>query len=164
MPAQGGIHAGPPAANSLGRTGRAQGHSLAFAMLLRNVVHAAVRDGIQQQLAGFAMVGAARTALGYLLYLMLLFIFPYWLAFTIAYIATLVFSMLINGNFIFATRVTARRAVRYGSVYCINYGLSLATLRFLVSTLLLNTAIAPAIVIVVMFPINFLAERYALTG
>lgn len=133
-------------------------------MVLRNLVHSAVRDGVQRQLAGFAMVGVARTVLGYLLYLVFLFVIPYWLAFTIAYVTTLVFSMLINGNFTFATRITVRRAVRYGSVYCINYGLSLAVLRFLVTTLLLNTAIAPAILIIVMFPINFLAERYALTS
>jgi putative flippase GtrA len=125
---------------------------------------ATLRRQVPQQLAGFALVGAARTALGYLFYLALLLFVPYWLAFTVAYGATLVFSMLVNGNYVFGTRITPGRVVRYGLVYSMNYGLSLVALIFAIRILHLTAAIAPVVVVGAMFPVNFLAERFALTS
>jgi putative flippase GtrA len=126
-------------------------------------IRAASTERVLRQLVGFTFVGAARTALSYLAYLTLLLVFPYWLAFTFAYVATIAFSLFVNSNYVFAVDVTVGRAVRYALIYCLNYGLSLAVLTLAIGMLHLRPAVAPVAVIVVLFPINFLTERYALT-
>ena len=118
---------------------------------------------LRKQVLLFAVAGLARTVLGYLLYLLLLRFLPYWLAFTTCYVATLAFSFYLNGRYVFEASVTARRAIRYVLIYCINYLLSLGVLMLAVEVLYLGPVVAPLCVIAVMFPVNFLAERFALT-
>ena len=110
------------------------------------------------------MVGVARTIASYLLYLFCLFFLPYWLAFTLSYITILFLSMFANGALVFATRITPRRVIRYSLIYCTNYALGMAVLTLLIEILGASAAVAPFFVIAVMFPLNFLMERYALTS
>lgn len=116
-----------------------------------------------RQLSAFLLLGAVRTVLSYALYLALLQLLPYRIAFTVSYIITLVFSVFVNGAYVFRTQLTPLKVLRYGAVFCINYFLGLGVLTFAVAVLGLDEKIAPAVVIVVMFPVGFLTERYALT-
>ena len=132
--------------------------------VLKSRLLQAVNDRVfRLQLVKYVMLGATRTVLGYLLYLLLLQIMPYWAAFTVCYVATLLFSFFVNSNYVFRTVLTARKAVRYGAIYCINYVLGLGLLTFAIAVLGLSARVSPAFVIVIMFPVGFLAERYALT-
>jgi len=116
-----------------------------------------------RQLSSFLLVGAARTVLSYALYLGLLQVLPYRAAFTVSYVVTLVFSIFVNGTYVFRTELTPLKGLRYAAVFCINYVLGLGILTFAITVLGLDEKIAPALVIVVMFPVGFLTERYALT-
>lgn len=116
-----------------------------------------------RQLSAFLLVGAARTALSYALYLGLLQILSYRVAFTITYVVTLLCSIFINGTYVFRTQLTPVKGVRYAAVYCLNYVLGFGVLAFAITVLGMRETVAPLLVIVIMFPIGFLTERYALT-
>lgn len=114
------------------------------------------------QVAGFAIVGAMRTVTGYAAYVALLLVAPYWVAFSISYAAVLVGSFVANGKYVFKSDVTLLRGVRYALAYCGNYLVSLGILTLAIRELDFAPALAPAVVIPLMFPINFITERYAL--
>ena len=114
------------------------------------------------QVAGFAIVGAMRTAIGYGAYVALLLVAPYWLAFSVSYVVVLAGSFILNGKFVFTADLTLRRGVRYGAIYCGNYLLSLGILTVAIKGLGIAAAMAPVVVIPIMFPVNFVTERYVL--
>jgi putative flippase GtrA len=114
------------------------------------------------QLARFAMIGAGRTAISLGIYLLLTLIVPYWLAFTVAYVASITFSALMNARFVFLVGLDLGAYIRYVGVYSVNYILSLGLLIALVEGLSLPPVVAPLLVVAIMFPLNFVTERYAL--
>jgi putative flippase GtrA len=118
---------------------------------------------LSRQVVGFALVGLLRTVLSYLIYLGLLAYFPYWVAFTCSYVLGLSASFYANGRFVFAIGITLRRAIRYFVVYSSFYTLSLGILVVAIEVLGIPASIAPVCVIALMFPLNFVAERFALT-
>jgi putative flippase GtrA len=115
------------------------------------------------QIAGFAVVGAFRTLISYFIYVGLLLATPYWVAFSISYVAILLASLVVNGRYVFNANLTLARGVRYSFVYCGNYLLSLGILTLAIKLVGLPAVFAPFVVIPIMFPVNFLTERYVLT-
>jgi len=115
------------------------------------------------QVAGFAIVGAMRTLISYAAYIALLLVAPYWVAFSVSYVAVLLASLVVNGKYVFKADVTVRRGVLYGCVYFGNYLLSLGILHVVIKMIGLSPPLAPMVLIPIMFPVNFVTERYVLT-
>jgi putative flippase GtrA len=120
------------------------------------------RGSLIRQVALFAMVGAGRTAISLGLYLLLTLVVPYWLAFSIAFVVGITFSAIMNGRFVFVVGLSLRTYVRYTGVYLANYLVSLGLLVALVEWFRLPPYLAPVVVIALLFPLNFVTERYAL--
>ena len=118
----------------------------------------------RRQVLSFAVAGAGRTLFSVAVYLGLNLLLPYWMSFTLSFVATVALSALINGAFVFMTEVTPRRFATYVCVYVVSYFLSLGLTVFAVDGLGVSPSFVPLIVVPVMFPINFMLERWALGG
>jgi putative flippase GtrA len=124
--------------------------------------YAILKTKVFRQVGRFAALGVARAVFSYVLYLALLQFSPYWLSFTVAYGVTVLLSMVINGAFVFGTRLTKRRALAYFINYGISYAVSLSLLNLFVGVVGFYATVAPIAVVALTFPLNFLLERYAL--
>ena len=71
--------------------------------------------------ARFVVVGAANTALSYGVYLLLLLVIDYRVAYTVAYVAGLVFGYLAQARLVFRAQLGARSAVAYVATYAAMY-------------------------------------------
>lgn len=115
-----------------------------------------------REAGGFLLVGAARTLLSLCVYWALNLFLPYWFSFTISFGLSILVSGLANSQWVFVTQLAALNIVAYGSVYLLNYCLSLGLLLALVGGAGVSATMAPFVVIPVMLPLNFLGERWAL--
>jgi putative flippase GtrA len=122
------------------------------------------RPPLAVQVVRFALVGAGRTAVSLGLYLALTLVVPYWAAFTIAFVAGVTFSAIVSGRYVFLVGLTVRGYLLYATVYLSNYLISLGFLVLFVEWLGVPDYLAPVPVILCMFPINFVAERYVLVA
>lgn len=114
------------------------------------------------QVGRFALAGAGRTVLSLGLYLLLILIAPYWLAFTISFALTIIVSAMANGRYVFSVALTWLGSCLYAAVYLLNYLLSLGLLVVAAELLAVPQSLAPLPVMICMFPVNFIAERYVL--
>jgi putative flippase GtrA len=126
--------------------------------------HLVGHQGAMRQLVSFVVVGALNTGLTYVLYLLFLLIGPYWLAYTLSYLAGIVFSAFANSTFVFASSLTMGIITRYGLLYSSSYLVGLGLLVLCVRFIGIPEALAPLLVVGVMIPVNFLVSRFALTG
>jgi len=76
--------------------------------------------------ARLRVVGAANTAAGYAIYLALLVVVDYRVAYTLAYVAGLVGGYLAQARWVFGVRPGARSAVAYLATYAAMYVVALA--------------------------------------
>src|SRR5262245_52671112 len=114
------------------------------------------------QIGRFVLVGAGRTAFSFGLYLLLLRIAPYWLAFSASFFITITASAMVNSRYVFLVGLNPRSYLVYVAIYLLNYVVSLALLVLVIDFVGLPKYLAPLPVAVCMLPINFLLERYAL--
>ena len=110
----------------------------------------------------FLLVGAVNTVSSYLLYLLLLIVLPYLLAYSLAYCAGIVFSYFLNVRFVFRRRASLSGFFAFPLVYVIQYGLGVLVLWLLVDQAGLSPAWAMVGVIVATIPVTFLASRFIL--
>ena len=87
------------------------------------------------QFARFLVVGAANTAGSYAVYLLLLLVVDYRIAYTIAFVAGLVGGYLAHARFVFGARPGTRSAASYLATYGAMYLVSLAVLYIAVERL-----------------------------
>lgn len=132
--------------------------------LRRTLEGALAAHPIAVQIIRFAVVGAGRTVLSFALYLCLTLVAPYWLAYTMSFVVSIIFSAIVSGRYVFLVGPTARGYLLYGGVYVLNYLVSLGLLVVLVEWLGLPEYIAPVPIVVCMFPVNFIAERFVLVS
>lgn len=113
--------------------------------------------------AAFATVGVANTVLSVVVYEVLCFWAPYWLAYTAAFVAVYVFSLAANSGLVFRTRVTSTSALYYLAVYVLNYAIGLGIVTALVEWFKAPPQLAPIGAFVVLALFNFLGTQFALT-
>jgi putative flippase GtrA len=112
----------------------------------------------------FVLVGALNSAITYGLYLLLLFLVRYPVAYTCSYLAGIFISYYLNARFVFRERLRLSSALRYPVVYVVQYLIGLTLLYLLVEVFRLNKQIAPLAVIVFSVPITFVLSRYVIRG
>ena len=132
---------------------------------MKNLVRWLFHDGqLRRQFVRFLQVGVANTFATYILYLALIQILPYLIAYSVTFVVGVLFSGWLNARYSFTSRLTGRTLVRFFVVYVINFALGMQLLIFCVEVMDIHKALAPLLVLAVFAPINFLSSRLALTG
>lgn len=111
------------------------------------------------RLTGFLGVGALSNAGSYSCYVGLLQVFDYPVAFTLAFVAGILFTLWANGRFVFGIRVTTRLAVAYAAFYLLSYLASLGLLAATIEIAGVPSWLAPVPVAGIMAVVNFIGVR-----
>lgn len=111
----------------------------------------------------FLIAGGVNTVLTYLLYLALLNVVTYPLAFTLSFLMGIAFAFVIYSLFVFKTPFTWRKVIQYPMLYAIQYGGGLVLLAVLVEYIGFDERIAPIINVVLLTPITFGLNKWFLT-
>jgi putative flippase GtrA len=115
------------------------------------------------QLVRFGLVGGVNTATFYGTYLLLHRHLPYFLAFTVAFVVSLVGSFFMNTYFTYRTRPTWAKFVRFPLTNLTNYVVTSVGTVALVSGFGVSDRIAPLPAAVAAIPFTFLLSRRILT-
>src|SRR5262245_50956436 len=108
----------------------------------------------------FILCGALNTAVAFVIYVFLLCLFPYGIAYTISYAAGIFISYWLNTKFVFEEQLRLNRALQYPLVYLFQYLLGLVLLFLFVETGHLSKLVSPLLIVVLTLPITFLLSRY----
>lgn len=114
---------------------------------------------IDREIVRFVLAGLANTAASYLLYLLLLLFLPYTFSYTLAYVAGLVFSYLLNSLWVFRKPVALKKALRWPFVCAVQYVISVLLLRVAVEIFGVEPRFAPLLAIALTVPVTFLLSR-----
>lgn len=106
--------------------------------------------------------GVVNTGLTYLLYLGLMQLLPYQVAYLIAYVTGIVLAYWINARFVFRTPLSWRGLLAYPMVYAVQYVLAALLLELLVRVVQVPPALGPLVVTVVLLPLTYLMNKYVL--
>lgn len=111
------------------------------------------------QFARFLLVGGANTAASYAIYLLLLFVVDYRVAYTAAFIAGLIFGYLMHARFVFDARPGMRSAMAYLAIYAAMYVVSLLVLYVAVERFGVPKALGMLAALAFTVPASFLLMR-----
>lgn len=107
----------------------------------------------------FLMAGATNTVVTYVIYLLLLHVLPYRLAYSATFLLGIVLGYTLNTRYVFRAAWQWKRLAAYPLVYVVQYALGVLLLTVLVERDLANEQIAPLVVVVVSLPIVFVMSR-----
>ena len=110
----------------------------------------------------FLIVGALNTAAGYALYLLLLRVGPYAVAYTLTWVSGIVLAFVSHSLYVFRTPLRWRRLLPYPLVYLGQYLLGLVVLYLGVEVLGWSERIVPALALAVTLPVSYLMNRMVL--
>lgn len=116
------------------------------------------------QFARYLAVGAANTAASYAVYLLLLLVADYRVAYTIAYVGGLVGGYLAHARFVFGARAGVRSAAGYLATYAAMYVASLALLAVAVDLLGVPKAFGMLAALAFTVPVSFVLLRRGFGG
>ena len=108
--------------------------------------------------------GGFNTLATYVLYLLLLNIWSYNLAYSISYISGIFISYALNSLFVFKEKISFRTFIKYPIVYVVQYLISLILLNVLIEYVGFSNKIVPIITIVITIPITFLLSKLIIKG
>jgi len=108
----------------------------------------------------FLIAGIINTAITYLIYILLLKIWSYLLAFSISFVLGILSAFLLQSAFVFHSPLEWRKFFQFSSIYVFQYFIGLGLLSILVEYFELNTKIAPIINIIVLTPMTFVLNRW----
>lgn len=111
------------------------------------------------QFARFLLVGGANTAASYAVYLLLLLIVDYRIAYTVAFIAGLVFGYLMHARLVFDARPGVRSGIAYLATYAVMYLVSLLVLYVAVARLGVPKRLGMLAALAFTVPVSFLLLR-----
>jgi len=111
------------------------------------------------QFARFLVVGSANTALSYAIYLLLLLVVDYGIAYTAAYIAGLVSGYLMHAHLVFRARPAMHSVASYLATYAAMYLVSLLVLYVAVDRLSVPKPLGMLAALAFTVPTSFLLMR-----
>lgn len=117
-----------------------------------------------REFAGFGLVGAANTVATYAVYAVLLFLFPYKVSYSLAYVSGILISYYLNSRLVFREPVSLLKFIKYPIVYVVQYLLGIAILYVAIDILGFSQWLAPLAVIVISLPITFFLSRLIIKG
>jgi putative flippase GtrA len=111
----------------------------------------------------FLVAGAATTVVTLGLYVLLLDILAYALAYTVAFVSGILIAYLLNSVFVFRTATSMRTFALFPLIYLVQYLVGLTVTAIWVDLLGLPPEVAALAAIVVTLPITYLLTRSLLT-
>jgi len=126
----------------------------------------ATTDGHRRggEIIRFLLSGASTTIVSYAIYLVLLQWMPYVFAYSIAYVAGIVWSYFANTLFVFRRAPSVTRAALFPLVYLAQYVVGTLLLILLVDVLGFSKTLAPLAVIVLTLPLTYVLSRHVITA
>src|SRR6185312_381343 len=112
----------------------------------------------------FLIAGGINSLATYLLYLAVLAVARYPLAYSLSYGAGIVLSFVLNSRFVFRVPLRWRRLLQYPVVYVIQYGLGYAVLYAAIDLLGMKPWFGPVMVVAITVPVSFVLTRWVLGG
>ena len=110
----------------------------------------------------FVATGLVNTAVSYIVYLLLLPVAGYNLAYVVAFLAGLTVSYLLNLRWVFRVPASWSRALRFPLVYLPQLLLGLAINYGLIEALGVDARLSLLFVIAITVPLNYLIARWLL--
>jgi putative flippase GtrA len=107
----------------------------------------------------FLLVGGVNTVATYAVYLALLPLTGYAIAYTVSYVAGVFFAYYLSARFVFRRPLQWRHAVQYPLVYVLQYGLGITLTTVLIEGFHLNAEYVPLLVVVITLPFTFWLSR-----
>lgn len=107
----------------------------------------------------FLLAGGANTVVTYLIYLLLLHVLPYRVAYSATFVLGIVLGYTLNTRYVFRATWQWKRLAAYPLVYVVQYLLGVLLLTMLVERGLANEQVAPLVVVVLSLPIVFITSR-----
>lgn len=108
--------------------------------------------------------GAANVLLTYSIYLLILSVMSYLIAYSVAYIAGIGIAYFLNSRYVFSRRPSVKTALQFPLVYPVQYALGIILLHTLVDVLGTSELYAPFAVVALTAPITFLLTRTIFKG
>lgn len=122
------------------------------------------RTGHFQEIPRFVIAGILNTGSTYLIYRLIMLATPYATAYTLAYLAGIGISYLLNTYYVFRTSPSKRAAAQYPFVYVIQYLVGLGALHLLVRYAGVDARIAPLLTLLVTVPMSYVLSRRVIRG
>lgn len=111
------------------------------------------------QVVRFGLVGVVNTATFYAFYLALHPVLPYFAAFTVAFVLSMIGSFFLNTYFTYRTRPTWRKFLFFPLTNITNYVVTSVGVFVLVEWCQMNDKIAPLVAAVVAVPFTYVLSR-----
>jgi putative flippase GtrA len=121
-----------------------------------------MRQEVRHEALRFLIAGAANTVATYGVYLALLPLLNYAVAYSIAFVAGILLSYLLNTRFVFRVAGSMRRFAMYPLVYVAQYLVGLAVLHAAVALFDVKEELALLASVAVSLPLTFLLSRLVL--
>ncbi len=112
----------------------------------------------------FLIAGATTTFITLGLYLLLLQILPYALAYSVVFVVGIGISYVLNSTFVFRATTSVRTLALFPLIYVVQYGVGLAVVTAWVDVLGLPEALASLAAIAVTIPLTYLLARLLFSG
>lgn len=109
------------------------------------------------------MAGGGNTVATYLLYLLLVQLLSYQIAYSITFFAGIAFGYLVNAFWVFEKSPSTSSALAYPLIYVVQYLIGLIMLAALVEIIGISQVYAPIIVVIVTLPAMFLMTKFVFT-
>lgn len=110
----------------------------------------------------FVLSGALNTLATFLLYLALLHVVHYQMAYAISFVAGIFLSYAINTRYVFRTSHSWTKFLAYPLVYLVTYGCGAVVLALSVHQLGIDQRIAPLLATCITLPLSFVLNRLIL--
>ncbi|MDD5180281.1 MAG: GtrA family protein [Gallionellaceae bacterium] len=107
----------------------------------------------------FVVAGGINTIFSYVLYLLLLPITAYVIAYSISFIAGVVSGYTLNTLLVFKQPWTLKKLFQYPLVYIAQYLVGIVLLSILVGYLNINERLAPLVNVVLLLPLTFILSK-----
>jgi GtrA-like protein. len=108
-----------------------------------------------KEFIGFLGVGVTNTILTYFIYLLLLFVIHYQLAYLFSYILGIFITYYLNLKFVFKKKSNKEKILKFPLVYIFQYIVGAILMNIIVNKLDINKSFAPILIILFMLPITF---------
>lgn len=117
---------------------------------------------LKKQFIRFAFIGLLNTGITYTLYLVFLTFSSYDVSYVISYVSGIVVSFFFNTSFVFKTKISILKFLKYPIVYAVQFILNWIVLKVSVNYFGVHTKAAPLIVIIISIPITYALTKFIL--
>lgn len=112
----------------------------------------------------FLLIGGANTVITYLIYLGLLKLLDYSIAYTVAYVSGMVISYFGHTFFSFNSEANFKSFIQYPLVYLVQFLVSYLIIHVLINALSVSEPLAPLISIILTIPLTFVMTKMIIKG